>query len=254
MENPSNLKLLGQEDRIFAGQHFPKPFAFNEEVAAVFDDMVHRSIPLYDRVTEYAAAWARRHYQPGTTLYDIGCSTGTTLELVGRSLPAGARLTGIDAAAPMLEQARIKLAEIGRVHEVALVQADASQWPLQATSFVILNYTLQFMEIKKRRTLLQSIAHASVSGGILFLSEKVRSPHPEFQETTTALYEEFKCRQGYSQREIARKKEALENVLVPLTEDELKDMVRAAGFGHVESLLKWNNFITLVAIKGDFSR
>ncbi len=125
---------------------------------------------------------------------------------------------------------------------------------MQATSFVILNYTLQFMEIKKRRTLLQSIAQASVPGGILFLSEKVRSPHPEFQETTTALYEEFKYRQGYSQREIARKKEALENVLVPLTEDELKDMVRAAGFTHVESLLKWNNFITLVAIKGDSSR
>ena len=41
----------------------------------------------------------------------------------------------------------------------------------------------------------------------------------------------------------------MDNVLIPLTFDKQMDMVRAAGFGHVEPVYKWNNFVTLIAEK-----
>jgi len=88
-----------------------------------------------------------------------------------------------------------------------------------------------------------------VPGGLVFLSEKVKSPHPRFQEMVTRHYEAFKTRNGYAQTEIERKKEALENVLVPLTESQQIEMLRSAGFERIEMLSKFHNFLTLVAEK-----
>ncbi len=68
----------------------------------------------------------------------------------------------------------------------------------------------------------------------VFQSEKVKSSDEDHQNIVTSIYEEFKHRRGYSQREIARKKEALMNVLVPLTETDIRGFMRDAGFGHSE--------------------
>jgi hypothetical protein len=67
------------------------------------------------------------------------------------------------------------------------------------------------------------------------------------QETCTWIYEDFKERRKYTKREIARKKEALMNVLIPFTEGELRDALSSAGFENVEIIAKWNNFTTFVA-------
>jgi tRNA (cmo5U34)-methyltransferase len=62
-------------------------------------------------------------------------------------------------------------------------------------------------------------------------------------------YYEFKKTQGYSEYEISQKREALENVLIPYTEEENKKMILDAGFTHCETLFKWVNFATFIAIK-----
>ena len=63
------------------------------------------------------------------------------------------------------------------------------------------------------------------------------------------VYHDFKRRNGYSDIEIARKREALENVLVPFSTQENIAMFKEAGFSHVELLFKWNNFATFLAVK-----
>jgi len=63
------------------------------------------------------------------------------------------------------------------------------------------------------------------------------------------LYYKFKKEQGYSEFEISQKREALENVLVPYTEDENKKMILNCGFKSIESLFKYGNFITFIARK-----
>lgn len=244
----SSLELRGNTDQLFRQSGYPKPFAFNAEVAAVFDDMVSRSVPLYSDVTQQAALWAKRFYQPGTYLYDVGCSTGTTLAMIGRMLPAGAQLMGVDNSQAMLDRAREKLQELTS-HQVQFVCSDIQQTALAPCSVVIMNYTLQFLPVTQRAALLQRVCQALVPGGMLFLSEKTRAHASVIQESLTAIYENFKAQQGYTASEIARKKEALENVLIPSTEPELRRMLEHAGFSAVESVLKWNNFMSLVAYK-----
>ncbi len=62
-------------------------------------------------------------------------------------------------------------------------------------------------------------------------------------------YYDFKKEQGYSEYEIMQKREALENVLVPYSEDENIKMVKNCGFSHSEVLFRWANFATFIAIK-----
>jgi tRNA (cmo5U34)-methyltransferase len=49
--------------------------------------------------------------------------------------------------------------------------------------------------------------------------------------------------------EIANKREALENVLVPLTIQENIDLLIEAGFTRVETFFQWFNFVSFVAYK-----
>ena len=79
--------------------------------------------------------------------------------------------------------------------------------------------------------------------------EKVTSDDPRLDETYTDFHHQFKQNQGYSRLEIARKREALENVLNPRTVGENIDLLLEAGFTSVEVFFKWNNFAGFVALK-----
>lgn len=245
----ADLKLLSENDRIFAGPHYPKPFAFNHEVALVFDDMVRRSIPLYAEVVKATADWVLHFYRPQTAIIDIGCSTGTTTHYIGQRLGTPAAFVAIDMSAAMIAKAEEKLADFPARHQLSLLCQDIRETPLPTASVVIINYTLQFLPVADRLTLLSRIYAALTPGGIVIVSEKVRSASPHFQELTTKIYERFKEEQGYSRTEIERKKEALDQVLVPFTEQEHRDTLKQAGFGSVDSLMKLNNFLTLIAHK-----
>jgi tRNA (cmo5U34)-methyltransferase len=245
----SELYLSNHPDELFAKESWPKPFVFDERVVQVFDNMVSRSIPLYREVLVCAAQWAIAYYQPQTRIIDIGCSTGTFLELLGRSLSEPTTLVGIDNSAPMLEKAREKLARLEQRHQVELICAPAEQCTFTGGSVVIMNYTLQFLALHQRQKLLQKIYEGLVPGGLLFLSEKVVSPFPQFQEMVTRQYELFKARNGYAETEIERKKEALENVLIPLSEKQQVQMLNEVGFKQVDALIKMHHFVSFVALK-----
>lgn len=245
------LYLRSERDELFEKGPWPKPFAFNDAVARVFDDMVSRSVPLYHEVVACAAHWARRYYQEGTKVVDVGCSTGTFMELLGRYFPEPIHMLGVDNSEPMLEQAKQKLEELASYHTIELECEGAANANYQNSSVVVMNYTLQFLPVSERKLVLQKIYDGLVPGGLLFLSEKVKSSVPQFQETVTQYYEAFKEANGYAKTEIERKKEALEHVLVPLTYEQQALMLVECGFSSVETLIKMHNFTTYVALKSE---
>lgn len=245
----TELYLSSEKDELFEKGPWPKPFAFNAEVVKVFDNMVSRSVPLYREVVAATVHWTRAYYQPKTRIIDVGCSTGTFLELLGRFLKQPAILVGIDNSQDMLDKAREKLTKVQEIHQIELICESAENCAFENSSVVVMNYTLQFLSLPQRQKLLQAIYQGLVPGGLLFLSEKIRSGCPQFQETITRHYEAFKTRNGYAQNEIERKKEALENVLIPLTEAQQLQMLNDSGFTRVDSLIKLHNFVSFVALK-----
>lgn len=213
--------------------------------------MISRSIPLYADVQRSVPVLAELLDHDPIKVVDLGCSTGTSLIHLARSLKhRNLELVGIDNSNAMLDKCREKLANLGLTDQIETQQADISQFEFSEASVVLMNYTLQFVEVEKRPTILRRIRDSLQPGGFLLVSEKVIHEQVAMDHALVELYFEFKRRQGYSELEISRKRDALENVLVPLTVDGNIQLLQNAGFQRVEVLLKWFNFATFVCYLG----
>ena len=225
-------------------------FTFNEEVARVFDDMVSRSVPQYGEIQRMLAELTAYFATSDSNIYDLGCSTGTTLALVDKALPVAANLIGIDNSAEMLEKCRAKLATLGLKNPVELHRADLDQAvDIHDASVVLLVLTLMFVRPLYRERLMRSICAGLQENGCLLLVEKVLGDGSLFNRLFIERYYAYKRRRGYSELEIAQKREALENVLIPYRLSENRDLLLGAGFREVEVFFKWYNFVGIVAVK-----
>ena len=244
-------KEVVQVDRLFSEIN-PKTgeFSFDENVARVFDDMISRSIPLYADVQRSIPVLAELLDHDPIRVVDLGCSTGTSLIHLARTLPQRKlELVGIDNSQAMLTKCSEKLTALNLAGEIQTYLSDIASFEFDSASIVLMNYTLQFIDRAARPAVLEKIHDSIRPGGFLLVSEKVIHDQPAMDDALVELYFEFKRRQGYSELEISRKRDALENVLVPLTVDENIQMFADAGFKRVEVLLKWFNFATFVCYR-----
>ncbi|MDD2464203.1 MAG: carboxy-S-adenosyl-L-methionine synthase CmoA [Desulfobulbus sp.] len=238
------------EDTLYATGKIGEDFSFNDRVAEVFDDMLNRSIPYYRSVIEGMAQLLACRSQEQATIYDLGCSTGTTLLELCRRLPTDQfHFVGIDNAPAMLEKARKKSTMFSKNTLISFHEDDITTCPLPDATAVICNYTMQFLRPMTRLAFVKRIYAALPEDGMFFLSEKTISHAKQLNRDFIDIYHHFKRQQGYSELEIAAKREALENVLIPFSLDENIALLKDAGFAEIEPYFKWFNFAALVAVK-----
>jgi len=248
----------GMEKRIFMGKDkiFATPqgtvadFSFDAKTASVFDDMLVRSVPFYLEVQRMVSELARDFAVPGTNVYDLGCSTGTTLIHLDQNLPEGVCLVGCDSSEEMLRKAREKMQAHGMRHDYALACQDLNRdVEVENASVVIMNLTLQFVRPLNRDRLIRRIAKGVNGNGCLILIEKVLSRDSLLNRFFLKYYYDFKEANGYSKLEISQKREALENVLIPYRVQENEDLVLKNGFSECEIFFKWYNFCGYIVRK-----
>lgn len=233
-------------DKVFE-KSITKQFEFDEEVASVFDDMLNRSVPFYKEMQRLTINFALNYLEEGSKVYDLGCSTASTLIELSKHSPNKLELIGIDNSQAMLNRASKKCKAFGV--DVKLINDDLHNVSYDDAKLIISNYTLQFIRPLQREKLVKKIYDNLQEEGIFIFCEKVISSNKTLDKQYIDEYYEFKKTQGYSEYEIAQKREALENVLIPYTEEENKKMILDAGFSHCETLFKWVNFATFIAIK-----
>jgi len=237
-------------DTIFATETPAVKFEFNERVAEVFDDMLDRSIPFYRQVIDMIAEILARSLVAGDTVYDLGCSTGTTLLHLARTLhDRELRFVGVDNSQAMLARAKRKAEMFSMAGKISFLEQDITRTDVTGAGGIILNYTLQFIQPGKRPGFLAGVHAGLRPDGVLILSEKVISRDVDFNVHFQESYHRYKTRRGYSELEIANKREALENVLIPLSIQENMEMLRLAGFSTIETFFQWFNFISIAARK-----
>lgn len=238
------------QDRLFNNGKVASDFRFTAEVAEVFDDMLARSVPNYEQVIEMSAQLLERFLKPGDHLYDFGCSTGNTLLHLARRLEIEElKLIGVDNSPAMIDKARRKAAGYAPGGGIEFVEADIETFNCRQAGAIILNYTMQFIRPLRRSAFAAGLYQGLRPGGILILSEKIISHDPELNRHFIDCYLDFKRARGYSEIEISQKREALENVLIPFSLAENRQLLTQAGFKRVESFSQWFNFASLVAIR-----
>ncbi len=245
------LKLLSEPDHLFEDSATKATdFKFDASVVNVFDDMVSRSVPFYAEMQRMTTELASYFALPDTRLYDIGCSTGTTLHELDRSIDPSVSFMGIDNSEEMLLKAESKLAGMRERRSLTLEYGDINRdMVIENASVVTLLLTLQFVRPLNRERIMSRICEGMVPNGCIILIEKLTSEHSLINRLFIEKYYDYKRRNGYSNTEIAHKREALENVLIPYRMEENFDLLKRAGFKDAEVFFRWYNFCGIIAIK-----
>lgn len=241
---------MAQDELFKSRREFITDFDFGAKTAQVFDDMLGRSVPFYAEIQRMLAEIAAYFAVEGTNIYDLGCSTGETLQNLARLVPGNVNFIGIDSSPEMLEKAREKLAQQKVANPCQLLLSDLNHGVnIDNASVVIMNLTLQFIRPLYREKLVRSIAAGMLERGCLLVVEKVLSPNSLINRLFIKFYYDFKKRNGYDELEIKQKREALENVLIPYQFDENQSLLLANGFSACECFFRWYNFCGILAVK-----
>ncbi len=223
---------------------------FDLQVTNSFDTHVVKSVPFYEEIQRMVVEISEYFIRDNSIIYDIGCSTGTTLLSMyeHHSSKKNINLFGIEESQSMVENARSKCC-YPNINFIPQDLAD-SNICFNGANFITSILTIQFLPFNNRLNLLKKVFDGLVEGGALIMVEKIRCEKSLFEIPWLELYWDFKERQGLTDSMIRQKSKSLRGVLNPLTLDQNLELLDQAGFSDVEIFFKWYNFVGLVAVKG----
>ncbi|MFT6285589.1 MAG: tRNA (cmo5U34)-methyltransferase [Alcanivorax sp.] len=228
----------------------PGLFVFDDKVASVFPNMIKRSVPGYPTIVAMTGLLAARYATAGSHLYDLGCSLGASSLAMRQNLQVpDCTIVGVDTSQPMLERCRNIVDTDTHDTPVELICKPLQEVEIINASVVVLNFTLQFVEQAQRDNVIRNIYSGLRPGGIMVLSEKVVFEDPHLDQLNIDLHHEFKRANGYSDLEIAQKRDSIEDVLIPETLKQHRQRIAQAGFNSCDVWFQCFNFASLVALK-----
>lgn len=235
-------------DQLFNQDNDLVNFTFDAQVANVFDDMVRRSVPGYQAMIEMIGLSVKTYGQENTNYYDLGASTGTTSVAIGVNNPhTNNRIIAVDNSPSMTKKCKANLESV--VDYADVICADINTVKFNNASLVVLNLTLQFISPENRQTLINKIYQGLNPDGALIVSEKIHFNDPHKQQLMTDLHLDFKRANGYSELEIAAKRQSIENVLITDDKQTHFQRFKTAGFNTSTCHFQCLNFASFLAVK-----
>lgn len=225
-------------------------FVFDESVVNVFDDMIKRSVPGYSAVVNMVGCLASMYVQEDSQCYDLGCSLGASTLSMSKAIKKDSiRIIAVDNSKAMVKKCKENISKCVSDVNINVICDDIQNVKIENASMVILNFTLQFIEPNKREELLKKIYDGMLPGGVLLISDKIAFEDKKEQELQTNLHHTFKKLNGYSDLEIAQKRTALENVLIPDTLLTHQNRLSKVGFSEGHVWFQCFNFASMIAFK-----
>ena len=230
--------------------HEPKTdkWQFDEEVTAVFDDMLERSIPDYYNMRELVHKLTKKYAKPNTVILDLGCSTGGAIKKSINELPNNFFI-GIEVSEPMRQKAKEIFKGIDRVTILNHDLRNGLPKIGEKVSVILSVLTIQFTPIEYRLNIIKDVYKTLSDGGVFIFVEKVLGETAEIDNTLVELYYELKGENGYTHEKIQKKRKSLEGVLVPVTSSWNIELLRKSGFQNIDCFWRNLNFAGYIAIK-----
>mgnify|MGYP000375784461 CR=1 FL=1 len=157
--------------------------------AAVFDDMISRSVPFYKENLRLIVALVAKLGAQNASICDLGCSTASLLLEFWRQ-NAAYKLVGVDNSGAMIENARNKCAAFGA--KIDFFESDLSEFDFVKSDIFIANYTLQFIRPPQRQALVRKIYENLNEKGFFIMSEKILYEDALLAKNIIEIYADFK--------------------------------------------------------------
>jgi tRNA (cmo5U34)-methyltransferase len=242
---------MRKKDILYRSENEPiKPFEFNQRVAEVFPDMIERSVPGYPLTIAMLSVIADEYAQEDSNIYDLGCSLGAASVAIQNGLKnKKCNIIAVDNSKAMIETCDEKIIQDDQDNKITFTLGDVLQTDIENASVVIMNFTLQFIPLTQRQSLIEKIYNGLLPGGVLVLSEKIVFEDDLENDAMNKLHHHMKELNGYEKLEIANKRDALEKVLIPESIEQHQQRLNLAGFSQIFIWLKCFNFVSLMAKK-----
>jgi len=227
-------------------------WAFNADVARVFDNMLVRSIPEYVAMRQLVfnlgcQFWSEAYDRAEVSVVDLGASRGEALAPFVEKFGIKSRYVGVEISDPMLAELRKRFVSSGPAVDVEKLDL-RSAYPNKPAWLTLAILTLQFIPIEYRQRVIADAYRNTLLSGGLIVVEKVLGSSSVFDHIFLTEYYAMKQANGYTPEDIDRKRLSLEGVLVPQTAASTERMLEAEGF-RVERFWQWCNFVGWIAIK-----
>ena len=220
---------------------------FDGDVNKYFDSHVKRSVPLYAETHKLVCSFSDYFINESSTIYDIGCSTGTLIQKIAKRHKdlKNLNLIGLDISQNMVNHSKTK----SRYNNVKYFKRDITKVKFKKSSMMISMYTIQFIPPKHRQDLINKIYDCLDWGAGFLFFEKVRGSDARFQEMMQNVYIDYKIDNKFSSDEIINKSRSLKGVLEPFSREGNLGLLKRAGFENIETIFRFNCFEGYMAIK-----
>ena len=223
---------------------------FDEEVSTSFEDMLQRSIPQYSVMRQTVYNLSSIFIKNNQSIIDIGCSRGDAIaSLVEENKKECIQFYGIECSEPMIKIATERFKNYDNVIILDNDLRNGLPVTIRNPSLVLSILTIQFTPIEYRQWIIQDIYNKLAPGGAMIFVEKVLGANSYIDRLMINTYLDMKRNNGYTEQQIERKRLSLEGVLVPVTAKWNEELLKMAGFKHIDCFWRWMNFAGWIAIK-----
>lgn len=209
---------------------------FSFDTIENFDNHINLSIPGYSNLVHHVVRIASYFLKKDCTVYDFGCSTGALITKLKEMYKTPIKYIGIDNSPNMVNKNPFILNE------------DLVQYTPEVHKFSTLIFTLQFIEIKHRLSILKKIYNSLDEDGALIVAEKVFINDGFLQDLFNFTYYDFKL-ENFDEKTILKKQMDLRTIMRPLSEDENIKLFKDAGFTRIQPFWQSLQFKAWVLLK-----
>ena len=215
---------------------------FSFDTITDFDKHIELSVPNYNHIFELISSLSTYYIQKYSTVYDLGCSTGLlikNLSLINKVPDVS--FIGYEISDNMRPKSGIE--------GWTWIQSDiVCEARLDCASLILSIFTLQFLPIQDRATVLKKAYDSLNPGGALIVCEKVVMEDGFSQEIFTFSYYDYK-RKSFTEKEILDKQTDLRSIMKPLSVSDNERMFNNAGFTNIQTFFQSLQFYGWILTK-----
>jgi tRNA (cmo5U34)-methyltransferase len=228
-------------------------FAHREEG---FDNHIEMSIRGYNNLHDDVVNLSRYFVENETWVVDIGSSTGKTIAAMAEqnhSFAPRASYIGIECAPGFHKNMKDRVDHLKKKFPEANFYFEETDvrdfYQFENSSLVTSLFTLQFMPIKDRKSVIEGVYNGLNKGGAFIFAEKIVANDAKIQDMLTFNYYDHK-RKSFSEKDIMDKERTLRNMLKPNSWEDNVAMLKSVGFNSVQTFWQNHLFVGAIALKG----